>query len=192
MNYIKTPGLNNLEPCVITYNSFITYMVLVFSDLKKAQIYKTLYTDSRHHEIEIVLSCNYLNLFKPNEHTVDYYIRKPNDEFSQIEIEDKNYIYVGEKVITFETNDIIVKYSLDIGLSDMKFPYAYGEEYIYFMLHQKYIPTQEYETSTLKNEYEYLNTKDDKVKGDDITDENGGNIEYGNNFIKCKIIQCKQ
>ena len=63
----------------------------------------------------------------------------------------KKYIYVGEKIITFQTNDI-VKYSLDLGFNDIKFPYAYGEENIYFMLRQKCIPIQEYETSTPKNE----------------------------------------
>ena len=63
---------------------------------------------------------------------------------------------MGEKVITFERNDIMVKNSLELGFNDIKFPYAYGEENIYFMLHQKYIPTQEYESSTEKNEYEYL------------------------------------
>ena len=55
--------------------------------------------------------------------------------YSKLEI--KKYIYVGEKVTTFETNDVLVKFSLDIGLNDNNFPYAYGEENIYFMLHRK-------------------------------------------------------
>ena len=37
------------------------------------------YRDSPHHEIEKVMSFNYLNVFKPNEETEDYHIRKPND-----------------------------------------------------------------------------------------------------------------
>ena len=36
----KTPGLNNPEACVLTHNIFNTYLVLIFSDLDKAQIYK--------------------------------------------------------------------------------------------------------------------------------------------------------
>ena len=60
---------------------------------------------------------------------------------------------MGEKVITFETNDIIVKYNSVYGFNDVKYPYAYGEKNIYFMLYQKYIPTQEYEKSTEKSEY---------------------------------------
>ena len=32
--------------------------------------------DSSHHEIELLMSFNYLKLFKPNEHILE----KPNDE----------------------------------------------------------------------------------------------------------------
>ena len=64
-----------------------------------------------------------------------------------------------KKVITFETNDIIVKYSSYIGFNDIEFAYAYGEENIHFMLYPKCFSIQEYETSTLKNEYEYLYKK---------------------------------
>ena len=60
------------------------------------------------------------------------------------------------------------------------------------MLHQKYIPIQEYQNSTMKNEYKYLYKKDDELKGDNITDENDVIIEYGNDFINCKIIHSKQ
>ena len=43
---------------------------------------------------------------------------------------------MGEKLFSFETNDIIVKYSSDHGFNDIKFTYAYGEENVHFMLHQ--------------------------------------------------------
>ena len=68
-----------------------------------------------------------------------------------IEIEDKKYIYVGQKVVTLETNDIIVEYSLDLGFNEIEIPNAYGENNNYFMLHRKFIPIQEYKTSTEKN-----------------------------------------
>ena len=110
-------------------------------------------------------------------------LKKPNDVFYLFEIEDKKYIYVGEKVITFETNDMLVKQSSEFGFNDVKFSYAYGEENIYFMLHQNYFPNQEYESSTEKDEYQYLYKKDDEVKVDNITDENEGFVEYGNFFL---------
>ena len=92
--HIKTPGLNNPENHVLTHNRFNSYLVLVFSDLNKTQVYKLPYRISLNDEIEIVMSFDYLKLFKPNEHTEDYQFRKPNDEIFLIDIEDKDCSYV--------------------------------------------------------------------------------------------------
>ena len=83
---------------------------------------------SPHHEIETLISFNYLNLFNPNEQTEDYHIRKPNDGIFLFEIEDRKYIHMGEKVVTFETNVKNVSYSSDHGFNDIKHPLVYGEE----------------------------------------------------------------
>ena len=138
------------------------------------------------------MSFDYLNVFKPNEHIEDYRIREPNDEYFLFEIGNKKYVYVGKEVITFETNDKIVRYSSKLGCNDVKYTYAYGKENIYFMLHQKYIPIQEYKNSTEKEEYKYLYKKDNELKGDNITDENEGIVAYGNDFINCKINHSNQ
>ena len=50
---------------------------------------------------------------------------------------------MGDKVISFETNEEIVNYSSDHGFNDIKIPFAYGEKNIHFMLHQKYIYIEE-------------------------------------------------
>ena len=105
----KTPGLNNPENYVLTENRFNNYMVLFFIDLEKAQIYKMPNRNSPHQKIEIFMSFFYLLLFRPNEHSEDYHIRKPNDESFLFQIEDKNCIYMGENIFIFETNDEIVK-----------------------------------------------------------------------------------
>ena len=99
---------------------------------------------------------------------------------------------MGEKLFSFETNDELVDYFSEHGFNDVKYTYAYGKENIYFMLHQKYIPIQECENSTMKNEYQYLYKKVEELKGDNITDENEAIVEYGNDFINCKIIHSKQ
>ena len=41
-------GLNNPETYVLTDNRFNNYMVLIFSDSNKAQVYKTPYRNSPH------------------------------------------------------------------------------------------------------------------------------------------------
>ena len=137
------------------------------------------------------MSFDYLNVFKPNEQTEDYHIRQPNVENFLFEIGDKKHIFVGEKVITFETNDIIVKHYSKLGFNDVKYPYAYSKENIYLMVHRKYISIEEYKNSTQKDEYENLYRKDDKLKGDNIADENEGVVEYGNDFKNCKIIHAR-
>ena len=134
---IKTPGLNNPETHVLKHARFNTYMVLLFTDLNKAQIYKMSYRDSPHNEIEILMSFDYLHLFRPNEHTEEYYIRKPNNETFLFKIGEKKCLHVGEKLFSFEKDDEIVKYFSEHGFNDVKFPFAQGKENIYIMLHQK-------------------------------------------------------
>ena len=99
-------------------------MVLIFADLKKAQIYKIPYRNTPHQEVEILMSFDYLNVFKPNEHTEDYHIRKQNDENFLFDIGDKKHIHVGEKLFSFETNDVFEKYVSEHGFNDVKFPFA--------------------------------------------------------------------
>ena len=155
---IKTPGLSNPESYLLKCAGFNTYMVLVITDLNKAQIYKMPNRDSPHHEIEILMSFDYLHLFRPNEDTEEH-IRKSKIEIFLFRIGDKKYIYVGENLFSFKTNDEILKYSSEHGYNDIKFQFARGKENIYFLLQQRYTPIQENENSTVKNEYQYLHKK---------------------------------
>ena len=132
----------------------------------------------------MVMSFDYLHIFGPDENNKD-----GNFLF---EIEDKKYIHVGKNLISFETNDEIEECFWEHGYNVVKFSFARGKENIYFMLHQKYIPIQEYENSTMKNEYQCLYKKDEELQGDNITVENEGIVEYGNDFLDCKIIHSKQ
>ena len=130
------------------------------------------------------MSFDYLRVFGLDENN-------KNGNFL-FKIENKKYFHVGEKLFSFETNDEIEDYLSEHGYNDVKFSFARGKENIYFMLHQKHTSFQEYENSTVKNEYQYLFKKDDEIKGDNITVENEGIVEYGNDFINCKIIHSKQ
>ena len=134
---IKIPGLCNPESYVLTHSGFITYMVLPFADLNKAQIYKMPYRDSPHHETEMLMSFDYLNVFRPNEHTEDYHIRKPNNENFLFKNENKKCIHVVENIFSFETDDKVVKYSAEHGYNDVKFPFACGQENVFFHVTSK-------------------------------------------------------
>ena len=71
----KTTEMNNPETDVLPHSRFITYLVLIFSDLNKAQIYKMPYKDISHNEIGIVTSFDYSCLFKQNVHKEDYELK---------------------------------------------------------------------------------------------------------------------
>ena len=75
----ERPGLNKPETYVLTHIRFNTDLILIFSNLNNAQIYKIPHRDGPHHEIEIVISFSYLELFEPKENLGGYYTRKPND-----------------------------------------------------------------------------------------------------------------
>ena len=125
------------------------------------------------------MSFDYLGVFGPDEN-------KKDGNFL-FEISDKKYVHVGEKLFTFETNDEIVDHFTEHVSNDVKYTYAYGKENVYFMLHQKYIPIQEYENSTMKNEYQYLYKKNEEI----TNDPEGVDIVYGENFLNYKFIHSK-
>ena len=61
---------------MLTHKKYKTNLVLFLSDLNKAKIYKVPFNASSHDEIEIHMSFNYLNVFKANEYTQDYHLKK--------------------------------------------------------------------------------------------------------------------
>ena len=188
---LKTPGLNNPENQVLTHNRFNTYMVLIFTDLKKAQIYKMPYRDSPHHEIEMVRNFDYQHLFKPFDFDKKTHARIVTDEIFLFRIEDKKYIFVGEKVYKFETIDDIDENFLETGNNDIKYPFALSKENIYYMTHQKYITIEEFENSEMFDEYQYLYKKDSELKVYKDIEDDEDIVEYGNDFLNCEIIDSK-
>ena len=132
------------------------------------------------------MTFNFLNLFRPNDHKEDYW--EGEDKIFLIEIRDKEHIHAGGNLLISVTNDKLVKSSSNLGFNEIKFIFAHDKENFYFMLHQRYIPIQNYKTSTEKNEYVFLYKKCDELKGNNTTDENEDIVEYGNDFINCKLL----
>lgn len=56
-----------------------------------------------------------------------------------IKINKNEYIEIGESIFSFNTDDEILKYYSPIGVSDVPYPIAYGENNIYFMLEKEYV-----------------------------------------------------
>ena len=58
--------------------------------------------------------------------------------------------------------------------------------------YQKYVTIEEFENTEVEDEYQYLYKKDSELRGGNITVENESVVEYGNEFLYCKIIHSKQ
>ena len=57
-----------------------------------------------------------------------------------------NYIYIGDRIYSFETTDTICDYVSPLGNSDVPYPVAYGSTNIYFMLDIKYVAIDQLST----------------------------------------------
>ena len=134
-------------------------MVLIFTDLKKAQIYKIPYKKSHHQEIEIVTKFDYQHLFRPFGLDERTHARRETNEKFLFEIEDENYIYVGDEILNFETVDDIEEYFSESKHNDVKYAFGLSKENTYYMLYRKYITTEEVDNSKMFDKYEYLYKK---------------------------------
>jgi hypothetical protein len=65
-----------------------------------------------------------------------------------------NYVYIGHEIYEFKPveGDTIVEYYSDIGNSDVPYPYAVGENYMYIMLDKKAVEKSYFDLK--KNIYE--------------------------------------
>ena len=65
---------------LLSHNRFIDYIVLIFVDRKKAQIYTFPNRVDEHDVIKLIIDFQYKRLFRPNKHLERYHITKPKDE----------------------------------------------------------------------------------------------------------------
>lgn len=56
-----------------------------------------------------------------------------------IQISKTKYVYIGDNIYSFETDDIILDYISPVGNNDVPYPIAYGKDNIYFMLDKQFI-----------------------------------------------------
>ena len=83
---------------------------------------------------------------KPKDDTAYYaaYGKEFDGNTILIEIKDKRYCLVAEKIVEFSTKDSIEKFESPVGNSDVPYPLAYGSQNVYvfgFDVH-KYIPKE--------------------------------------------------
>ena len=156
--------MNNPETYLLSHNRFIDYLFLIIVDRKKAQIYTFPNRVSEEDEIKLIIDFKYKKLFRPNKHLERYHIGNPKHENFLLKIDKNKYLHVGDDIFTFSSTSNIVNYGFEYGYNDIKYPFAYDEDNIYYMIEQKYESLEKYKKSTIKNEYDYL-YRNNKVNG---------------------------
>jgi hypothetical protein len=76
------------------------------------------------------------------------------------------YVYIGKEIYEFSTNDVISKFYSDLGNSDVPYPYAVGEKYVYIMLDKVAIEKTLFnmKEDIYKQYYENMKVKKMKLK----------------------------
>ena len=116
---------------MLSHNRFFDYLVLIFVEKKKAQIYTFPNRVYEHDVIKLIIDFQYKRLFRPNKHLERYHITKPQDESFLFKIGDKKYLYVGESIFSFTTNSNITKYGLNYGYNDINSTFKDEYSYLY-------------------------------------------------------------
>ena len=62
-----------------------------------------------------------------------------------VRVNDKKYIYIGSEIYSFNVNEVITDYISYMGNSDVPYPVAYSEKYVYFLLDKQMILREEFE-----------------------------------------------
>lgn len=156
------------------------FLVYVNNTIKKVYVYK--FPQDKYYLGENKLNPIYSFIKKIAEYNVfDIFIGKspfnPMTEFSGghgkvfdgnsilLRINKDKYVYIGERIYEFKTNDNIIKYYSPVGNNDVPYPFAIGEKYAYFMLDQVYVPKNIYDKCVPKNStdaYSYYYDFEDK------------------------------
>ena len=136
---------------LVSYVDMIIYLLLVFTNKKRAQFYSYPNIENNNKQIKLLIEFNYQKLYKLN----NYKFNKPNmipqrDRFL-FKISDNSYIHVGKNVFTFNSNSEITKYKADIrNDNDFEHPYAYDDKFLYNLVDYKYAPIENYKKSKKK------------------------------------------
>ena len=140
---------------LVSYIDMIIYLLLVFTNEKRAQIYS--YPNIENKQTKLLTEFTYQKLYKLH----NYKFNKPNmipqrDRFL-FRISDKTYIHIGKNVFTFNSDSEKTKYKADIrNDNDFELPYAYDDKFLYNLVDYKYTPIEKYKKSKQKNEYDYF------------------------------------
>lgn len=68
----------------------------------------------------------------------------------------REYVFIGETIYSFTAKDHIVEYHSPIGNSDVPYPFAIGDKYVYFMIEYNVIDVTAFDEHEIKDPYTKL------------------------------------
>ena len=95
-----------------------------------------------------------------------------------LKIGDKRYVSIGWTIYEFTTKDNILEYHSPVGNSDVPYPVAVGEDYVYFMIEDKYVSKDQFEDFPKK--YQWHDHAYSKLWGQEPFTEEGKSWKQSN------------
>ncbi len=103
-------------------------------------------TPDYYYKDKEILSTSYLKVFIGDNDLKDKHYAKKGDfpgNSILIKVSPKKYIYVGDQIYSFTTDDTITSYYSPLGNNQVPYPYAVGEKSVYFMLDRMAVPVSD-------------------------------------------------
>lgn len=142
-SFIKRDRISN-KSYLIHDNGASPFKVVVSKNSIKIYIYKN--SDAKIKEYDILL----LTFSKFIGYWYGYDILYHDHGNSiLIQLTTTQYIYVGSEIKSFETSEEILDYISPLGNSDVPYPVAYSDNYVYFMLESQYVKKDKLETDAI-------------------------------------------
>ena len=114
---------------LVSYIDMIIYLLLVFTNEKRAQIYS--HPNIENKQIKLLIEFTYQKLYKLHNHTLNKPNMTPQRDRLLFTISHKTYIHIPKNVFTFNSDSEITKYKADIrNDNDFELPYAYDNKFL--------------------------------------------------------------
>jgi len=142
-SFIKRNKITN-KSYLIHDNGGTPFKVIVSNDNIKIYTYKD--SDTKIKEYDVLL----LTFPKFTGYWYGYdMLYHDHGNSILIQLTPNQYVYVGSVIQSFETSEEILDYMSPLGNSDVPYPVAYSDNYVYFMLDNKYVKKDKLETDAI-------------------------------------------
>ena len=113
-----------------------------------------------------------------------------------LNVKGNQYVFIGNKIMEFSTNDVIVEHISPVGNSGVPYPISIGMEYVYFWTNDEYIPRDKFpsklDIDKMWEEYFGTTTKKCEARRPRRVCPRKSKLEPYKKKIKSKLIDIKR